>query len=210
MKKILNKFYLNKFTFIISSIIAITGFMAWGINYLSFSQYTKAIYAFIYATLVIMLFIAYKKGETNLQKMLLGALLTYQLYNSLNTLVYDIQAQLTKAMIIWTINSILIIIIFISHMIQQMDHKGSSISTVVSQCCGILIVGAQINQIMHILENYITYATVIWTISSTATYIFIIAMETRINEYKKVRTAKKAEGCWTEEARKEAKKIFSI
>jgi len=210
MKKILNKFYLNRYTFIISSIVAIVGFLAWGINYITISKYSSAIYAFVFVTLIVMLFIAYKKGQTNLQKMLLGGLLTFMLFDYLSCLVENLGSPYIGTIITWVLNSVFIVIVFISHMRQQMDHKGSSISTVVSQCCGIMLVGTVLRQIEHVFENYITLTTILWTISSFATYIFIISMETRINEYKKIRSAKKAEGCWTEEERQKAKKIFSL
>ncbi len=142
--------------------------------------------------------------------MLLGGLLTYMLFNYLGLLVQYLQNPYLTTVITWVLNSIFIVVIYISYMRQQMDHKGASFSTVVNQFCGVLLVGAFIRQLMHFLDNYITLSTILWTISSSATYIFIIAMGTRINEYKKVRSAKKAEGCWTEEERQIAKEIFKI
>jgi len=210
MKKLLNKFYLNRFTFIISSVVAFVGFMVWGINYIIKSNYTKAMIAFIFAILILMLFIAYKKGQTNLQKMLLGGLLTYMVFDYLSSLINHLQMSYPASTITWILNSIFIIIVFISYMRQQMDHKGASISTVVSQCCGIMMVGAFLHQLYNAYYMISTLPTVLWWISISATYIYIIAMCTRINEYKKIRTAKKAEGNWTEEERKKAKKIFSI
>lgn len=210
MKKIINNFYLNKYTLLISVFVAIAGFLFWTIACLSASKISSGFSGIIFLLLLVLLLYSYRKGETNMQKMLLGGLITFLVFDFLGQLVSYIKGGYAFSIVTWVINSIMAIIIFVSHMVQQMDHKGTSASTVVSQCCGVLIIGGIIRQMEHFYNGYITAPSALWTVSSLATYIFIISVETRINEYKKIRAEKRAAACWTEEERQKAKKIFQL
>jgi len=210
MKKFLDSFYLKKTTFVLSVIIACIGWIGWAVNEGMAGQYTWCLYAILYAILIVLLFLAYKRGETNLQKALLGGLLICMLVMYTEPLAYNLSNNNIPAIIYYGVGSVLSLIVLIAHMRQQLDHTGSLPSVVVSQCSGLLVVTLLIWVIYLGVKGELTSFELFWAICISATVVFIISIETRIKEYKKIRAEKRAAGAWTEEERQKAKVLFKI
>jgi len=210
MKTFLDSFYLKKATFVLSAIIAGVSWLGWGFNQCMAGQYTWSVYAVIFVVLLVVLFMAYKKGETNLQKTLLGGLLISLLVMYVEPFAKSITNNNVPAIAYYGIGCALILIVFIAHMFQQLDHTGAFASVAVSQCSGLLIV-TLLGWLIYLgVNGNFTLFELFWALSVTATVTFIISIETRIKEYKKIRTEKKAANAWTEEERQKAKAIFKI
>ena len=101
-------------------------------------------------------------------------------------------------------------VLFVLHMLQQMDHAGHSKSVHISQYCGVLLILMLAGVAFLTILGQIRFESFVWSLSVTATVFLILIIEVRIDEYKKIRASKKAEGCWTDEERQKAKQIFAL
>jgi len=210
MKTFLDSLFLKKTTFVLSVMIACAGWIGWGINEGIVGQYVCALYAILFVILLIMLLSAYKRGETNLQKTLLGGLLTTLFLMYVEPLADSLTKGNAPAIIYYATGCTLILIVFITHMLQQLDHTGASVSSAVGQFGGLIVLTLLIWVIYLATKGEFTLLELFWAISISATVVYIISMETRIKEYKKIRAAKRTEGTWTEEERQKAKTLFKI
>jgi len=207
MKQKIINFYLNKTVFIVSSVIAVCFFIADGVQAMVFDQPHG--YAWIFVALVVLLQWAFFKGHINVQKMLFGAVLFDMIIEQCSILKMDVEyGPIAIAMDIALL--VIVVVVFVSHMYQQLDHKGKGGATFINQLLGLLAVVVLISAII----NLISYPTYIGAYTFLFGYVFacimIICMETRVAKYKQIRDAARAEGTWTEEKRKEAKKLFKL
>ncbi len=190
--------------------IACIGWIGLGINEVLSGQYEWCMYAFLFVILLVKLFAVYKRGETNIQKAILGGLLTVMFVMYFEPLAVNISSNSIPEIIYYGTGCVLTMVIFIAHMLQQMDHVGTSASSIVGQFCGLLIVTLLIWVIYLGTTGSFTLFELFWAVCISATVVFIISMETRIKEYKKIRAEKRVAGAWTDEERQKAKMIFKI
>ena len=208
MEKMMNSFYLSKYTFIVSMALSCLGIVGW---FASAGGYLKiCLYAVLYLMIIVLLFMAYKNGEINAQKMLMGSLLILYVHNYGNMIVSDYNNGAWDSMIYSLIVFVLAVIVFAIHLLQQMDHSGKSESVSIGQISGLIIIVVLGWDIYRGIVDDLSICAVSFGISVMAAVVMIICMETRIAEYKKIRDTKRAAGCWTDEAREEARKIFKI
>lgn len=213
MKKIsdlVNLFYLKNATFFVSLAIGFIGWLSWGIWNFVVGELKLGIYAIIFAAMSVLLLFAYRKGDTNIQKMLLGGLLTFFLIDSIEVLFSSISQSLIAASIYSGIIVGFMLTIFVSHMFQQSDHFGDSYSDFIGQCCGFAIIAFIAWDIYLVATSSYGYDSLLWSLGFVPTLIMIICIETRVNEYKKIRAKNRKEGTWDEAHRAEAKKLFQI
>ena len=203
----INKFYLSKTTYLVFAFLAIAGWVAWGVNAAIMGNFENLALAVILLALTVELFIAYKNGETNVQKTLLGALLMFLVVNYMD-IAFDQTYTFNK--VISIIITLLLVLVFICHIHQQMDHTGHSMTIMINQFCG-LIVAVRIVFDIYLTINHVYYTgTILWSLSLICTLTYVICIETRVGEYKKVRLEHKSNNTWTDEERAKAKEIFKI
>lgn len=173
----------------------------------------------IITAVIVGLLIAFKKGETNIQKALMGALLfamadmnfTNGFYNLEDYFFSEVGERFLYYGILFTVIGVLQLGIFISHILLQSDHIGSSSVIKVNQLLCILVIIVYAYDISHSFiagSNYETYEYMIEDIGEVCVTVMIICMETKVQLYKKTRAEALANGTWTQEAKLRAKEIF--
>ena len=172
--------------------------------------------------LLIALLIFYKLGETNCQKMLSGALLmvcvefrwmeALDVFGFGNALIQGISLAM----------GILTTIVFINHLLMQVDHIGNrSLATINSVILCIMV----ILQIIRVV-NVITHPEIldqmfgdnVWAkkaafydwLALLGTNFVVVCMEARIQKYKARRFVAKMEHRWDDQEKELSKKIFRL
>lgn len=210
MSKSLDSFYLKRTTFIVSFVLACIAWIFLGVNQFLVGEIKWGVYSVLFAILLGLLFWSYKRGETNLQKMLLGGLLVSLLAVCFEQLARYISNGSISGIVYFGCCGVLITIIIVAHMMQQSDHTGISTSAAVGQCSGLLNIALLVWDIYLAVTGQFGITELLWTVCIAATVVFIVSMETRIKEYKKIRAEKRAAGCWTEVERQKAKQLFRL
>lgn len=184
-----------------------------------------AVYGFIthfdgyvnYAMLAILsaaLLICYKKGETSAQKALAGAVLAVLVqFYSLCVFggAYRSEAPLTFVVIAECLEAVGYIVIFLNHILLQIDHKGDKAVIRVNQLVLVFTLAVQLAEfIVQLSDRNNIYIMKLHAFSFFCLAAMITCMESRIQKYKARRFAGMENGTWTEEERRKCKKIFKF
>ena len=164
----------------------------------------------IFAFLPALILLCYKKGETSAQKALIGAVLGILMYANWTMLsgIYGLGS--TGIVTLGTFLTIFYTILFINHILLQIDHKGDKQIILASQ---IMLIVAVIWQFMEMIAQFFNggqYYNVLTSIGILSLVTMITCVESRIQKYKARRSAAMASGTWTEEERQKSKKIFKF
>lgn len=194
---------------IISGILSIACYFTLTVTSIIYSAPTVAQYL-ILAVLLALLLICYKKGETSCQKALAGAILgilTYAYWTVVSGIFGRGSASVEFLELFMTI---FLTIIFINHILLQVDHKGDKIVIKISQIMlAIAIIWQFVEMIAQIFGGG-QYYDIINSFSLLSAVTMITCMESRIQKYKAARSAGLGNGTWTEKERQKYKKIFKF
>ncbi|MBQ0083157.1 MAG: hypothetical protein KBS52_00100, partial [Clostridiales bacterium] len=106
--------------------------------------------------------------------------------------------------------TIFLTIMFINHLLLQIDHKGDAKIIRVSQIMLVIAIVLQIAETLAQIINHQMYFMVLNSFSLLATVTMITCVESRVQKYKARRSAAMKDGTWTEEERQKNKKIFKF
>ena len=207
------KWFENIFTkskvMIISGILGIAGYFALACISVITSAHLIEQYL-ILAALPALLMICYKKGETSCQKALIGAILGILMYAYWGIMAGFIEAEKNSIGYLELFMTIFLTIMFINHLLLQIDHKGDTKVIKVSQIMLVIAIVVQIAETLAQIINHQMYFMVLNSFSLLATVAMITCVESRIQKYKARRSAAMKAGTWTEEERQKSKKIFKF
>ena len=218
MTKLLTK---TKFL-VVCAVITLILFIAGNLPYSFMEDYS--FYRFdVLVTLVdcvclIALLIAFKKGETNVQKTLLGALIygsmigTFQNFIDYVDILSNGYADFVYDTVLFAAFSIGEIGLFVSHVILQSDHKGSKKAIYAIYVFVAIGIIANIVDAIHEINLGLTDGSLYLLNNFGCDFFFltILCIEARVQAYKEIREKATANGTWTPEAKAEAKKLFKI
>jgi len=211
MKEKIYDFYLKRSTFLFFAIVSMIFWLAWGVSVVVEDNPIKLlIFALLFFVLTAGLTLTYLKGEINLQKMLLGSLLFFLIVDYIEVVDAKYSFNMVSSAIISAFILVILIVFFICHMLQQLDHTGKKIIVIINQSCPLAFLFAIIFLTDCVVRGYITSADYTFVFAVMCTLFLISCMETRISEYKYIRAKHKEKGDWNEENRKEAKKLFKL
>ena len=218
MTKLLTK---TKFL-VVCAVITLILFIAGNLPYSFMEDYS--FYRFdVLVTLVdcvclIALLIAFKKGETNVQKTLLGALIygsmigTFQNFIDYVDILSNGYADFVYDTVLFAAFSIGEIGLFVSHVILQSDHKGSKKAIYAIYVFVAIGIIANIVDAIREINLGLTDGSLYLLNNFGCDFFFltILCIEARVQAYKEIREKATANGTWTPEAKAEAKKLFKI
>ena len=194
---------------IISGILGIVGYFALGCISVITSAHLTAQYL-ILVVLPALLLICYKKGETSCQKALVGAILGVLMYAYWGIMSGFIEAEKNSIGYLELFMTIFLTIMFINHLLLQIDHKGGAQIIKVSQIMLVVAIILQFAETLAQIINNQMYYMVLNSFSLLCTVTMITCIESRIQKYKARRSAAMNAGTWTEEERQKSKKIFKF
>lgn len=218
MTKLLTK---TKFL-VVCAVITLILFIAGNLPYSFMEDYS--FYRFdVLVTLVdcvclIALLIAFKKGETNVQKTLLGALIygsmigTFQYFIDYVDILSNGYTDFVYDTVLFAAFSIGEIGLFVSHVILQSDHKGSKKAIYAIYVFVAIGIIANIVDAIREINLGLTDGSLYLLNNFGCDFFFltILCIEARVQAYKEIREKATANGTWTPEAKAEAKKLFKI
>ncbi len=211
--KFIMKWFENIFTktklMIISGILSIVGYFVLACISIITSAHLTEQYL-ILAVLSTLLLISYKKGETSCQKALVGAILGVLMYAYWSIMAGFIEAEKNSIGYLELFMTIFLTIMFINHLLLQIDHKGDSKIIYVSQIMLVIAILLQIAETLAQICNNQMYYMVLNSFSLLSTVTMISCIESRIQKYKAKRSDAMKAGIWTEEERQKSKKIFKL
>lgn len=213
MKKDFRNIFNNAKILLTSCIIACISFIAAGLLYLGdYGLYSYSFPCFCVALLLISLLFCYKKGESNCQKSLMGALLFYLFTDNLDMFAtsMDYNGPGNVITIRTGISVILALILFYNYLLAQSDHVGEKRSVIVSQSTIFAMFVFFIVSFIQSLSAGAQVSDVFFYMAQISTYIMIVCIETKVQIYKGIRMQLMAEGKWNSETKTENKKIFEI
>ena len=207
------KWFENIFTksklMIICGILSVAGYFALAcISVINSAHLTEQY--LILAVLSALLMICYKKGETSCQKALIGSILGVLMYAYWGIMAGFIEAEKNSIGYLELFMTIFLTIMFINHLLLQIDHKGDTKVIKVSQIMLVIAIVVQIAETLAQIINHQMYFMVLNSFSLLATVAMITCVESRIQKYKARRSAAMKDGTWTEEERQKSKKIFKF
>ncbi len=164
----------------------------------------------ILGALSLLLLICYKKGETSCQKALVGASLGVLMYAYWGIMAGFISAEKNSIGYLELFMTIFLTIMFINHLLLQIDHKGDTIIINVSRIMLVIAIVLQIAETVNQVINHQEYYMILNSFSLLSTVTMIACIESRIQKYKARRSAAMKNGTWTEEERQKSKKIFKL
>ena len=194
---------------IVSGLLSVIGYGFLVISCIITSAPLIANYLII-TMLLALLLICYKKGETSCQKALAGAILGILMYSYWVILSGIYGKGSVSVQFLEIFMTIFLTVIFINHILLQIDHKGDKKIILISQ---IMLVIAIIWQFAEMIAQILSggfYYDIINSFSLLCAVTMITCMESRIQKYKARRSAALSEGKWTEEERRKCKKIFKF
>ena len=106
--------------------------------------------------------------------------------------------------------TIFLTIMFINHLLLQIDHKGDNKIINVSRIMLVIAIVLQIAETLAQIVNNQMYYMVLNSFSLLSTVTMVTCIESRIQKYKARRSAAMTAGTWTEEERQKSKKIFKL
>ena len=207
------KWFENIFTksklMIICGILSVAGYFALAcISVINSAHLTEQY--LILAVLSGLLLICYKKGETSCQKALIGSILGVLMYAYWGIMAGFIEAEKNSIGYLELFMTIFLTILFINHLLLQIDHKGDAKIIKANQIMLIIAIALQIAETLAQIINHQMYFMVLNSFSLLATVAMITCVESRIQKYKARRSAAMKDGTWTEEERQKSKKIFKF
>lgn len=214
MEEKMEKLFLNKKTLIAVGTLTIALFAAWGISVINFpsSGGLYVVYAVIYLALTVALMVAYKKGETNCQKVLIAALLMFIIRDELDvTFLYLGRGDgLTLKTFLIGLSLLLFTMFLINYICMLSDHVGyRSLSAVNNILLILLFFVHAAFVVVYACEGHSTDG-ILLKAATFACVLLISCINMRVQKYKRIRAEAKANGTWNEETRQEAKKLFII
>ena len=164
----------------------------------------------IFAFLPALILLCYKKGETSAQKALIGAVLGIAMYANWTMLsgIYGLGSP--SIVTLGTFLTIFYTILFINHILLQIDHKGDKQIILASQIMLIIAIIWQFAELIAQIFNGGEYYNVLNSVGFLSLVTMTTCVEARIQKYKARRSAAMASGTWTEEERQKSKKIFKF
>lgn len=172
----------------------------------------------MFGIVIIYLLVAFKKGETNIQKALIGALLFYFAQSSFNEgffaledAAYALWDGATYYGALYMIVGIFEYAIFFTHIALQSDHIGGKGLVTLNQLSCFVVLFVYIFDIFYQCINVGFVFDTLYVLTDLAEALFIITivcMETKIQNYKNARALAMENGTWTAQAKSEAKEIF--
>ena len=207
------KWFENIFTksklMIICGILSVAGYFALACISVITSAHLTEQYL-ILAVLSALLMICYKKGETSCQKALIGAILGVLMYAYWGIMAGFIEAEKNSIGYLEFFMTIFLTIMFVNHLLLQIDHKGDTKVIKVSQIMLVIAIALQIAETLAQIINNQMYFMVLNSFSLLATVAMITCVESRVQKYKARRSAAMKAGTWTEEERQKSKRIFKF
>lgn len=194
---------------IISGLLSIAGYLALACISIINSAHLTEQYL-ILAVMPCLLLVCYKKGETSCQKALVGAILGILMYAYWGIMAGFIKAEKNTIGYLELFMTIFLTIMFINHLLLQIDHKGEVKIVLISQVMLIIAIVLQIAETLAQITNNQMYYMVLNSFSLLSTVTMITCIESRIQKYKARRSAAMKAGTWTEEERQKSKKIFKF
>ena len=164
----------------------------------------------ILAALSTLLMICYKKGETSCQKALIGAELGVLMYAYWGIMAGFIEAEKNSIGYLELFMTIFLTIMFINHLLLQIDHKGDTKIINVSRIMLVIAIVLQLAETLAQVINNQEYYMVLNSFGLLSTVTMVTCIESRIQKYKARRSAAMNAGTWTEEERQKSKKIFKL
>ena len=207
------KWFENIFTksklMIICGIFSIAGYFALACISVITSAHLTEQYL-ILAVLSALLMICYRKGETSCQKALAGAIMGVLMYAYWGIMAGFIGAEKNSIGYLELFMTIFLTIMFINHLLLQIDHKGDAKIIHISRIMLVIAIVLQVAETLAQIINNQMYYMVLNSFSLLSTVTMITCMESRIQKYKARRSTAMKAGTWTEEERKKSKKIFKF
>jgi len=212
MKSALKSFFLNKTVLVLCVVLALCLWVIGGLLCLESPELLiKGLDSLAYIGLISGLLIAYRGGETNIQKALIGALLMLLCRSTAELMWESLESGDKTGIILDAAAAVLSVVIFVAHLTLQSDHVGVKSSIILNQGCAVIIV---LLFVCAIRQAYLAAGSsepnVVFIPGWAMTYLSLVCMETRIQEYKRLRAEGRESGTWTEEKRREAKGLFKI
>lgn len=196
---------------IISGILGILIFVALVINNLITGFIGTLPHYALFAIFSVLLLIAYKKGDTSCQKALSAALpaVIMSFYWSIAIGMFGRNGSSTVELL-ELFMAVLVTIIFVNHLLQQLDHKGDKTIVRISQI--VLVIGllVQFAELIAQIFGGGQYYDLLHCFGLLCIETMITCMESRIQKYKLRRSEGMAKGVWTEQERLKCKKIFKL
>lgn len=169
------------------------------------------------AAAIIGLLVAYKKGEINVQKALLGAIIFNGAVGTFSNFVYYLDGisageDYKYELFLFLAFSISELGIFVAHLVLQSDHAGSVKAIKFIEVFVLIAIVADIVDTVITLQAGVDYFA-LYLLNNFGVDLYllmILCIELTVQKYKSIRTAALAEGTWTPEAKAEAKKLFKF
>lgn len=169
--------------------------------------------------LIVSLLFAFKKGETNIQKTLIGSLLfffvsmnfPYGIYYLEDYFLGGYDASFLYYGIIYTIIGVMEVGILVSHCLLQSDHIGSNKLVIINRIMCVIVIAVYTFDIFHSFmfeDMYLNNEYMLDSISEILLIVMVICIETKIQMYKKIRTQAIKNDNWTLEEKMKAKELF--
>lgn len=166
------------------------------------------------ALLIICLLIAFRKGEVNVQKTLIGALLFFLFFKTFDAAAHHIEKYVTNSENLWDMIRLLSFAglelgIFISYIVLQTDHEGSSKAIVFSR---VFIVILLIFEIIYLATQQISFNNIelFIDLAEVLLILLIVCIQTKVQLYKQARSEAIKTNEWTPEYKKRCKEIFKF
>ena len=216
MKSEFQKLFLSSQTLLLAFILSTFSWAGYGaLTVLEGAHYDLTVKAAILFVLILGMWLSYRKGETNVQKTLLGALLiclcTVSVDAACELFLRADGSLLRKALAV--AEAICFAALFVNHLFAQSDHTGVMRHVHISQALTAVLLVKEFADLLvgcFLLLPASQFADGVFSLSMVLTVLMIVCIDTRIQTYKKLRLSKREKSVWTEEARTEAKEIFKI
>ena len=213
MKENLAKVFMNSKLLLICGIAASILMFASGIaTTVVYRNISWGLPNFFTALLSIGILISYRTGETNCQKMLIGSLIFFLMYDAITMVASAISvASPTLLIVRCAFVAALFFLIFTNHLILQSDHTGTRVASFVNQCALIVLLAALVFFTIKLgFEDGTTIANWFYDIGLVAAVTMIVCIETKIQTYRLIRAEGKKNGTWNDESRAKNKAIFKF
>ena len=213
MKENLKKVFMNSKLLLICGIAASILMIASGIaTTVAYQNVSWGLPNYFVALLSIGILISYRTGETNCQKMLIGSLIFFLMYDAINMVVTAVSIA-SPALLIGrcVFVAVLFFLIFTNHLILQSDHTGTRAASFVNQCALIVLLLTLVFYTVKLgFEEGTTVANWFYDLGLVAAVTMIVCIETKIQIYRMIRAEGKKNGTWNDESRAKNKAIFKF
>ena len=206
----MNKFLLKKGPLLVFAVLSILLFLGWGIYKVCAGSYLYGVYTVIYVALIVSILVSYKRCATNCQKALIGILLMFILRDELDVAYFafcnpDIFSASTRILMVLIV--VLFSIFLINYVLMLSDHVGDKYLSWINNVALVLLFVVYVVLVKISVGGHITDA-VLLKAAELMVVMMISCINMRVQSYKRIRAAARANGTWNEDTRKEAKKLF--